>query len=190
MLRLVAGLLVVCTLGVAHADDKIMRAKAHSEAGRALYSIGDYEAALREFVIGYQLVQKPQFLINLGQTYRKLRRIDKAREMYTAYLAEVPEDDPHRQTVLQILGELAKEPATVPLLSAPPPTPPPTMAAPTALVQPATPRRRFDRRHLGWILPVTALVLSGVGVGIYFAVRPGDGCRPGLVCVDSTMHTP
>jgi len=177
-------LALVGVANMARADDKTVRARAHSEAGRALYSIGDYDAALREFVIGYQLVPKPQFLVNLGQTYRKLGQIDKAREMYGKYLTEAPEDDPHRASVLQILGELDHE---APVAQQVRITPPPT--APIAVV--AGPElRRFNRRHLGWILPTTALVLAGVAVGVYFGVRPSDGCQPGLACIDSTHRAP
>jgi tetratricopeptide (TPR) repeat protein len=188
MLRaLVSALLLLFASHHAFAqeDDRLARARARFEAGRALYSLGDYEAALREFAAGYQLVPKPQFLINLGQTYRKLERYDRAREMYNKFLAEAPPDDPSRPAIARILVELQhEEPPKLEEPSPAPQAPPPVVVVKTT----PPPPHRFDRRHLGWILPLSALVVAGAAVGIYFAVRPNDGCIAGLPCVDSTGH--
>jgi tetratricopeptide (TPR) repeat protein len=205
MLRaIVPTLLILVQLSpLARADDeRTVRAKARFEAGRALYSLGDYEAALREFAAGYQQVPRPQFLINLGQTYRKLERFDKAREMYEKFLAEASPDDPNRPAVAKILDELREEaarrkpepPLPSPLTPTPTPTPPPAPPAPAPLVVAPAPsppaRHRFDKRQLGWIIPVAVVVAAGAAVGIYFAARPGDGCVAGLPCVDSTHRGP
>jgi hypothetical protein len=201
MLRAIVPMLLVLMhlSSVARADDeRTVRARARFEAGRALYSLGDYEAALREFAAGYQQVPRPQFLINLGQTYRKLERFDKARQMYEKFLAEAPPDDPNRPAVAKILEELhdeeAQHKAAEPPSPPPPPiapSPPPIAPAPPLVVAPPPPpRHHFDKRHLGWIIPVSLVVVAGAAVGIYFAARPGDGCIAGLACVDSTHRAP
>jgi tetratricopeptide (TPR) repeat protein len=210
--RVLALLLVVAlALRPARAEDPeaLIRARARFEAGRALYVLGDYEQALREFMIGYQLVQKPEFLINLGQCYVKLRRPDKAREMYARFLATAPKSDSNRAAVEQLLAELGAAPAgSVPVepppAGEPPPSRSPESTAPSRLSEPspspllgplvttpkltATPaaKKRFDRRHLGWIVPLAGIVLAGAVVGIYFGARPNNGCISGLACVDSS----
>ena len=76
-------------------------------------------------------------------------------------------------------------------IAAPPARAPPseTTAPPPSSVltsAPPPPKKRFDRRHLAWIVPLAVGVVAAGAVGIYFAVRPGDGCHSGLPCVDST----
>jgi tetratricopeptide (TPR) repeat protein len=62
--------------------DDDQRARGHFEIGLGLYRLGDYPAALKEFAAGYELAHKPGFLLNLGQTYRKLGELREARDMY------------------------------------------------------------------------------------------------------------
>src|SRR5262245_45858671 len=85
----------------AHAEggDALARARSHFEAGRALYSLGNYTDAIREFSAGYELVGKPQFLLNLGQCYRKQNQLQRARQMYQKYLSQAPSSDPERPQV-------------------------------------------------------------------------------------------
>src|SRR5689334_6491996 len=90
-LRSLCLLLAILACGHARADaqplgDTEGRARAHSEAGRALFALGNYQDALREFTAGYQLSQRPRFLLNLAQTYRKLGEPRRAREMFAQYL--------------------------------------------------------------------------------------------------------
>lgn len=174
--------------GVAHAagDDAVSRARTHFEAGRALYNLGNYQDAIREFSAGYQLAPRPQFLLNLGQAYRKLGQLEKARDLYKRFLTDAPPDDPDRGQVQQILidleGELARQPppalTPIPELRSTPaalaatPTPPAPAATLTVHAEPP-PRKSFLRRNW-WIFPVGAVVLAGAAVGIYFAVRPSN----------------
>src|SRR6185503_2182988 len=96
-MRLALALLVstalVAPARAGGADDE-ERARAHYEIGLGLYRLGDYQGALKEFAAGYELARKPGFLLNLGQTYRKLGELREARDMYRQYLAAVPHDDP------------------------------------------------------------------------------------------------
>lgn len=172
--------------------DAVARARTHFEAGRALYNLGNYTDAIREFSAGYQLAPRPQFLVNLGQAYRKLGKLEQAREMYRRFLKEAPPDDPDRaqvQQLLQILdGELARRappppppaPAPVPVAA---PTPSSSHAAPAAaLTATAPPARKSFLRRNWWIFPVGAVVVTGLIVGIYFAARPS-----GVDCSSATL---
>src|ERR1700742_4044468 len=110
--------------GVAHAQsqDDVMRAKTHYEAGHALYNLGNYTEAQREFAAGYQLVARPGFLLHLGQCARKLGNLQHAKEMYQRFLSAIPDKDPQRAEATQVLAELDKQLAEQPV---PPPPPEP-----------------------------------------------------------------
>jgi hypothetical protein len=203
-----AALMAVVCAGLAHADsgDPLARARTHFEAGRALYNLANYRDAIREFSAGYALAPRPQFLVNLGQAYRKLGEYDKARAWFVRYLAEAPADDPERaqagQIVLELDRQLAEHPssaASSAASSAPSSSevaPPgeaqaPQPASPSlTVVTPAPPparRASFARRHW-WIFPTVAVVAAGVAVGIYFAVRPPSqvSCSEAtLGCIDT-----
>ena len=94
------------------------RARGHYEIALGLYRLGDYEGALKEFAAGYELARKPGFLLNLGQTYRKLGELREARDMYRQFLAAVRSDDPARPEARKVLAEieqaLRKPPAPEP----------------------------------------------------------------------------
>ena len=149
------AILLLALASPARADEDTARARAHYEIGNGMYRLGDYRGALREFAAGYQLTRKPGFLINLGQTYRKLRDPARAREMYQQYLAETPADDPARAQVMQVLADLDQEiqpsPAPAVVTPLPPPAPPPA---------PPPPRRR----HRG--VQIAGIVLGVVGLGL------------------------
>ena len=191
----VAVAMLVCA-GAAQAqnDDQTARARTHFEAGRALYQLGNFTEALREFAAGYQLVPKPQFLLNLGQCYRKLDDLQKAREMYQRYLHDAPATDPERPQAQQILAEIDQQIAD----RQAPPTPPPVVASPsTSAPQPAAatltatappPRKSWIKRNW-WIIPVGAVVVgAAVGTGVYFGTRSASTCSAkDLLCVDGSQ---
>jgi tetratricopeptide (TPR) repeat protein len=182
----VACVMATCALAHAQADAALARAKTHFEAGRALYSLGNYQDAVREFAAGYELVPKPQFLINLGQCYRRLENFEKAREMYQKYLAGVPANDPERAQVQSLLAEVEREQRVaqqhrrVAIVPAPP-LPPPSSGATTVIVARPPERKPFIKRHW-WIIPTSIAVAAGIAVGIYFAARPAD-CPASLGCI-------
>jgi tetratricopeptide (TPR) repeat protein len=164
----------------AQSAEDVSRAKTHFEAARALYSLGNYESALREFTSGYTLVPKPRFLLNIGHCHRKLSQFDKAREAYQRFLAEVPADDPDRAEAQRYLTEVE---------NAPPPVTPPTVVTPVvATSQPVITSVPVDKKmsklklHLAWGIPVGAAVVVGLALGIYFGTRGPtdcDGATPG-----------
>lgn len=176
--------------------DALSRARTHFEAGRALYNLGNYTDAVREFSAGYQLVPKPQFLINLGQSFRKLEDLPHARDMYKKFLLEAAPNDPDREQVRQILADIERQIAARPVTPPPPekPVEPPASVAPQPVVVaqplPTEGRRKpFIARHW-WIIPVAAVAAAGLGVGIYFAVKPEgqvDCAAATLGCIPANM---
>jgi len=153
------------------------RARAHYEAGRALYGLGNFDDALREFTSGYQLSHKPLFLLNLGQAYRKLNKLEKARDTYEKFLREAAPDDGYRAEAQRLLADVRQQ-----LLVQPVP-PPPILVMP-AVVTPTVVAVHKPNRRLWWILPATVVVGVGLGVGLYFGLRPQLDCGSvGLGCV-------
>ncbi len=172
------------------ATDNLNRARTHFQAGQALYNLGNYTDAIREFSAGYTLTGRPQFLINLGQSYRKLGELEQARDMYRKFLVETDVKDAERAQVEQLLHDTEQQ------ILVQPPKPKPQLklvAEPTLAVAPANvsapPRKSFARRHW-WIFPVGAVVLAGAAVGIYLGVKPAAqvGCgEASFGCLDVKM---
>jgi tetratricopeptide (TPR) repeat protein len=171
----------------AHADpagDATARARSHFEAGKALYELGRFSEAQVEFAAGYELSKEPRLLVNLGQCYRKLNQLAKAREIYQRYL-DTSGDDEYRVQVKKVIAELDRQLAAMPPApekrpAAPvevaKPSPPPPVAHPAQLdlqrpPPPPVEHKSFARRNW-WIFPVVALLAAGAGVGLYFLVRP------------------
>src|SRR5262249_22078809 len=128
----IAVCVVLLLAGVTHAQnaevqsaDDVARARTHFEAGRAPYSPGNYTHAIPEFSAGYQLAPRPQFLVNLGQAFRKLGQLEKARDQYRKFLEMAPPSDPDREQVKQILADLDEQ------IAAQPSKAPPVVAVPT-----------------------------------------------------------
>ena len=185
MRLLLALLLTAASVAPARAgSDEEERARAHYEIGLGLYRLADYRGAVREFSAGYQLAHKPGFLLNLGQSYRKLGELRAARDEYRQFLVDAPSDDPARPEARKVLAELEKAvaasatpapavapetPASTPAATAPTPALAPTLpAAPSLRVTaPARPRRRALR--IGGLLCSVAgagLLAGGVGTAV------------------------
>jgi tetratricopeptide (TPR) repeat protein len=167
------------------------RARAHYEAGRALYSLGRYDDALREFMAGHQLAPRARFLLNMGQCYRKLGQPGKAKEMYTLYMRDpATRDAEERAQVEQLLAE-ATQAAAQPA-AAPPSAPPVSVAVQAPEPRPAqeaTPPRRRVAPHV-WVLPMVSVVAAGVALGVGLGLGLDRGCATSgsLGCLDSRPH--
>lgn len=193
-------MLVMALAGPAHADDE-GEARAHYQRGRVQYNLGDYEGAVREFSAGYRLAPRPQFLVNLGQAWRRLGQLERAREMYQRFLADAPEGDRARPEVRELIAEVERELSRSRLGSeAARPAPRGTLpryeegspegalaARPNAGSDAASPARadagdpgprRSGWLRFWWALPVAAVALAGAGIGIYFLARPPGGGEP------------
>jgi tetratricopeptide (TPR) repeat protein len=140
---LAAALLLFAQAAQAAPHNK--QAQAHYARAQAAYDRGDYEEAAREFNAAYALVPRAELLFNLGQTYRALGKLAKARDFWTEYLERAVPHDPYRPTVQKMIAEVSRQieeeqrkpappaEATPPPLVAPPPvekTPPLAEAAP------------------------------------------------------------
>lgn len=188
----VALLVLVATLPARADDDRQTRARAHYEVGLGMYHLGNYRDAIREFSAGYELAPRPEFLINLGQAYRKLHDLDHAREMFKRYLAASDAQAPDRKQVLQLLDEVehARAVEPPPVMESPPAeTESPVVApAPVALVAtPAPPPRKSALKRYWWTIPVGAvLVGAAVGLTLYFTLPPSQvACNSATIaCID------
>jgi tetratricopeptide (TPR) repeat protein len=183
-MRVAVALLLSAALATparAGVDDE-ERARGHYEIGLGLYRLGDYRGALKEFAAGYELARKPGFLLNLGQTYRKLGELREARDLYRQFLGESRTDDPARPEARKVLAELeeairTQSPPPPPTIESPPPSapppaappavaPPPVEAAPPPTVTASAPHRpRRGLRIAGVIVGVVGLGLLGGGIG-------------------------
>jgi tetratricopeptide (TPR) repeat protein len=193
---LVVLVVLMAALPARAADDRESRARAHYEVGLGMYHLGNYREAAREFSAGYELSPRPEFLINLGQAYRKLHDLDRAREMFQRYLAQTPPDAPDRRQVQELLEEVQRARAAEPPQSGQPPAPPDVepaapsaaTAAPVLLTAaPAPPAHPSGIRRYWWTIPVAA-VLAGTALGLtlYFTLPPSQvACKSATIaCVD------
>jgi tetratricopeptide (TPR) repeat protein len=127
----------------AQAADAARRSRKHYAAGHALYELGNYEAALREFTAGYELLPRPLFLLDIGQCQRKLQDFAKARQSFAEFLERAQKDEPARARAQQLMMEVEREQAAAEAAAekpspAPPPAPAPAPVAAPPSLPPAT----------------------------------------------------
>jgi len=128
-------------------EAKRAEARKHVERAQMYYKLGEYDKALVEFSLAYQLVSKPILLFNLGQSARLMGDAVKARDYYQRYLAEEEKIEPAVRTevegyIAQINRTLeppkqAAAPAPAPAPPPPPPRPPPPDPKPAPVAAPA-----------------------------------------------------
>ena len=150
--------------GAAENEPALDQAKAHFRAGEALYQLGNYVDALREFKAGYAIASRPLFLLNLGQVYRKLNETEAAITAFQDYLGSAPEDDPRRPEVEALLAKLRAELAEHPAQKPPPASV--VVTAPAPAPRPPT-RRPWYRDPLGGSLVGVGLGGIAVGAGLF-----------------------
>jgi tetratricopeptide (TPR) repeat protein len=193
-IALVALLLV--SMPSARADElKEREALRHFDAGRGLYAVGDYQAAVREFAAGYALSARPRFLIDLGHAYRKLGQLDRAREMYRRFLDEASGDEPERAGAKAALAEVERA-----LEARPPDRPAPAenahagkasgeVAPARESVASAAGGRPLERRaRWRWWLVVVAAALATVGAVVAIAVPARSNAPPATTLGDVTVQ--
>ena len=100
---------LLCLLALSLAMQGTARAE-DAEAGRRYFKRGqellkenDYRAAARAFEAGYAAAPRVGFLLNIGNCYRKLGELSKAREHYWRFLDAAPKDHPSRPAVMDYL---------------------------------------------------------------------------------------
>jgi tetratricopeptide (TPR) repeat protein len=108
--RLASALMMLslALLGPPAARADLAKATAHFEKGTRLYSVGDYEDALKEFKAGYVEEADASFVYNVAQCYRQLNQLNQALFSYRRFLSLAP-DTPLRPDVERKIEELESE---------------------------------------------------------------------------------
>jgi tetratricopeptide (TPR) repeat protein len=150
-------------------------ARKHYKAGKKAYATEEYRKAAKEFAAGYLHDPKPAFLINIAQSYRKAGDLKQAAHYYREFLKEAPDSKLAPQVeglVKEIEGQIKArepepepEPETSEAITQPPP-PPPERESP------------FYKQWWFWTA-VGAVVVAGVGAGIYAGTREPDYVKEG-----------
>ena len=179
-------LVLVIPQALAASDPNAQRAREATNRGTAAYNLGAYEEAAGHYEEAYRLVQDPALLFNVGQSWRRAGRPDKALTAYRSYLRTAPEEAPNRGLVARWVRELEQPaPATRPAEPGRlrPPEPPPPEPAPPRLQlvaadpSPAPSPSVFSR---WWFWTAAAVVAGGVVAGVLIARDRSPGCGPGL----------
>jgi tetratricopeptide (TPR) repeat protein len=104
LIALVGALVLALALGPvsAHAEDA-EAGRRQFKRGQELLKVGDYRAAAKAFEAGYAAAPRVGFLLNIGNCYRKLGELSKARAYYWRFLDAAPKDHPSRPAVMDYL---------------------------------------------------------------------------------------
>jgi len=108
-MTLAGALVLVLALTGSNESAHKSAAQEHFQRGQKLYGAGHFTDALSEFKAGYKSYPVPAFLINIGQTYRKMGERSKAITAYQQYLDLQPPDDPLRRRVEELVRKLEDE---------------------------------------------------------------------------------
>lgn len=169
--------------------------KAVYDAALADYKAQRYERAAEGFERAYAITGTPLLLFNIGQSWRKLGELAKARDAYAHYLSAMPADDTsdtvreardHLANIEAALG--AHPPATAPPATttkppeivAPPVTPTTADAKPAATQPAASPavaleattktpepkKRPVVKNPWLWSAVAVGVITLGLGVGL------------------------
>jgi tetratricopeptide (TPR) repeat protein len=164
--------------------DQKKAARVHYERGRAHHERHEYEQAIREYLLAYELQPSAGLLFNIAQVYLLSGDREKALENYRAYLREEPEGeiaDLARKRIETIEGELAAESLEAPPVGEDGPVDPdqgPDQDAVRAAPAPAPPADSDGGGSPGRGLRLTGLAVAGVGlVGLGLGVKFGLDAR-------------
>lgn len=164
-------------------SSKIAQARKLFKAGQEAYAKGEYLEAARTFDKGYALYSKPGFLINIAQSYRMARKLEKALEYYEEYL-RVARDARLKPQVEGLITEIkaeidqqkkARQRRAARKKARPAP------AAAVAVTPPKRPPPKEKKIYQQWWFwaGVAAVVGTGVGVGIWAGTREPDYVKEG-----------
>jgi tetratricopeptide (TPR) repeat protein len=196
VLGLLASTHVACAAGTTD-QEALTAARAHFEAGSAMFKAHLYTEAIREFAVGYRASRKALFLLNLGLSYTELNDIETARKLYERFLREAPASETHRseaEAQIRRIEDILRSPQgpppiapnTPPLPSLDDSTPinltPPTIDKPPVgtnvlvttqtVEQTPQPQQHKFWRHYWWVVPLSlAVVGTAVGLGVYYGTR-------------------
>jgi tetratricopeptide (TPR) repeat protein len=101
------------TAGTARAQETADKgaAKEHYDKGKALFDIGRYDEAIKEFEASYQLKQDAAILFNLAQAHRLAGNNDRALTLYRTYVRNWPKGA-NRAEAEKHIGTLEQKLAT------------------------------------------------------------------------------
>jgi tetratricopeptide (TPR) repeat protein len=157
--------------------------KAHDAfvLGQAAFNEGRYDDALTQFQAAYDLSKRPELLLTLAKTYRKLGRYDDALAACDRYLATNPAQ-PQQRSTYEFMGQLHAEKTRVESIVNPknpvtatgtaPATTDATATTTNALVT-APPPRDDDagrRKRIIYIAAAAGVVVLAVGLGVGLGV--------------------
>jgi tetratricopeptide (TPR) repeat protein len=166
-LALLVALALVAPSARGEGGDPEERARVHFQAGEALYKLGNYKDAVREFSAGYDLSPRPEFLLDLGQAYRQLHEDRQALAMFRRFVDEAAPSDPRRLEVALLTAELEKQLDVRPVEPVAQPAPAPPSPAPV---------EKSHVRGGAWVvvlIGVVALVAGAVALGVALASSGG-----------------
>ena len=110
---------------------ELRQAREHFRLGKEAYAAERFDDAFREFEAGYQLSNRPAFLLNMGHARRRSGALSEARTLYRRFLLVQP-DSPYRAEVEKMLADIdAAQPEPPPL-----PAPPKVVVAPVITAPP------------------------------------------------------
>jgi hypothetical protein len=173
-----AMLLVVLGRGnEARAEDFGTQAREHMSHGTRLYREGRFQEAIAEYLAGYTLEPRIEFLYNLGQAER--RRGDCAQSLVYFHQAEARDPSPELHERIRFQIERCAAPAPT---RAQPQTPPPASdphvddalelrvrtleAQQRALIDDAEQHRRSRRRMIIGVSVAGTLIVTGLALGL------------------------
>lgn len=104
---LVSALLLTALTGPrrAHAESADASAADHYQQAITHYNLGEFDQAIVEFKLAYELSHEPALLFNIAQVYRDQKDWAQALHFYEVYLAELP-DAPNRAEAEQAIAEM------------------------------------------------------------------------------------
>jgi hypothetical protein len=108
LLLLLSSLSSPSTASAQTADDTA--AQAHFQVAASYYDMGDYESALREFTMAYNLSHRPQLHYNLSLCHQQLGHLTEAADALQSYLDQVTEI-PNRTALTARLATLRERAA-------------------------------------------------------------------------------
>jgi hypothetical protein len=164
---------------------RTLLSRAHYEAGLARFNAGNFEEAVREFELGYQLRALPLFLFNIAQAARRAGQLQKALDHYERYLQEQPAASERAEVELRIAQLRAQLAAAAPPAPAEPPPPAIAPAAATVtLVAPAPPPPEAPRRKRTGVWVTLGVVGAVLLAGAVTAVAVTQTAGPSIPKTD------
>lgn len=108
---------------MAQSDDQIEQAKEQFFAGQESYANGDFDAAAQSFLKAYKLSDRAELLYNVGKSYWKAKKLQKAQDYFQQYINAMPEAPNASEVVesiIEIQQEMAAQMASVDVTSSTP----------------------------------------------------------------------